>query len=270
MARNVLVTGAASGIGRRLTTALADRNYRVVATDVDVSGLEESAERNDWDPSRVRYRRLDVTDADDWRETVAAIEEDLGPLDLLIHAAGYVHPGYVFEVDIEELDRQVDINLKGTMYGTRIVGEAMATRGAGHIVNFGSLASLAAVPGLGVYSGTKFGVRGFSLAAAQELRGHGVDVSVVLPDAVDTPMLEKQTDYDEAVLSFSGTQPLTVDRIEEVVLEEVLPNRPLEVTIPRGRGGLAKLSGFFPAVSRLLAPVLEKIGRRNQQRYRDD
>ena len=80
----------------------------------------------------------------------------------------------------------------------------MIPLGSGHIVNIASLASLVPSPGLALYSASKYAVRAFSLAAAEELREHGVAVTTVCPDAVRTAMLDKQLDYPEAALTFTA------------------------------------------------------------------
>src|SRR6185295_6401487 len=102
----------------------------------------------------------------------------------------------------------------------------------GHIVNIGSLASLSPVPGLSLYVASKFAVRGFTLSAAMELREHGVSVTLIMPDAVETPMLDKQVAYKEAAMTFSGQRPLTVHDIERLIVDTVLPYKPLEAAIP--------------------------------------
>lgn len=268
-AKNVLITGAASGIGRHLATALADDGRRVVATDLDEEGLRRSARQHQWDMTGVETAVMDVTEPDDWRRVVDRIVEQRGRLDVMINAAGYLQPGYVHEIDPDEIELQVDVNLKGTMYGTRVVGEQMVEQETGHIVNFGSLASMAPLSGLGIYTGSKFGVRGYSLAAAQELRTHEVDVTVVMPDAVDTSMLEKQADYEEAAIVFSGSDPLTVEDIEEAMFERVLPDRPLEVALPATRGGIARLTNLVPQILGVLEPLFRKLGLSGQEAYKD-
>ena len=269
MRRNVLITGCASGIGCHLATALGENGHWVVATDLDEMGLEEAADRMEWPVMGIQTEVLDVSKVDDWRRVVDGFIEERGRLDLMINCAGYLHPGYVFETEPDEIERQIDVNLKGTMYGTRVVGEVMADQETGHIVNFGSLASLAPAPGLGVYTGTKFGVRGFSLAAAQELGGEGVDLTVVMPDAVDTPMFRKEVDYPEAALTFSGSEPLQVEDVTEAIFERVLPDRPLEVTLPAGRGGMARLANLVPRILDLLYPIFRRIGLEHQKKYRE-
>jgi 3-oxoacyl-[acyl-carrier protein] reductase len=123
------------------------------------------------------------------------------------------------------------------------------------------------VSGLSLYVGSKFAVRGFSLSAAEDLRPHGVAVTLILPDAVATPMLDAQVSYEEAALTFSGPRPLTVNEVGEAVLR-ALATRPLEVTLPLGRGALARLATVAPGSSRLLAPLLQKAGSKRQAELR--
>jgi 3-oxoacyl-[acyl-carrier protein] reductase len=265
-----IVTGGASGIGRELALQLLDAGWYVFAADVDTDGLATLVEESRWVAGRAETFRLDVRDPDRWREMVAQLRQSRGQVDALFNVAGVVKPGFIHESDDADVDRHIDINLKGVIHGTRIAGRAMVDQGGGHIINIGSLASLAPVAGLGLYSASKFGVRGFSLAAAQELRRHGVSLSVVLPDAVETPMLDLQVDYEEAAMTFSGSQPLTIDEVVDAVMNRVLPDRPVEVTLPASRGTLAKLSTVMPQVSFWLGPLLAKIGARNQASYRSD
>ena len=265
--RNVLVTGAANGIGRRLAAELARRGNWVLAADIDTDGLSEASEDVAARGGELATTGLDVTQPADWREAVDRVVEQRGRLDLLVHAAAVAEGGQLIEAEPETIDQQVDVNVKGTMYGTRYVGSQMADQRAGHIVNFGSLASLTPVPGLGIYAATKFSVRGLTLAAAQELRPLGVDVTVVMPDNVDTDLLRKVTEADQMDIALAGAM-LTVDDIAEVFFERVLPRRPLEAAIPRVTGLLTRLATVAPEVFYLLRPILETVGASNLEAYR--
>src|SRR5205823_4569252 len=110
----------------------------------------------------------------------------------------------------------------------------------GHIINIASMAALAPIPGISLYSASKYAVRGFSLAAAQELRAHGVYVTVVCPDAVQTPMLDAQLAHDEAAATFSGPRLLTVEEVGRAIIGQGLARRPLEIYLPPSRGWLAR------------------------------
>ena len=260
----MVLTGCASGIGRHLTGALARDGHRLIATDLDGAALTAAAASEGWSAERVRCQKLDVRSEAEWEAVMSAAESDLGGLDVLFNIAGFLSAAYVTDFTQRDLDLHFDVNAKGTMLGTRAAARRMVAAGSGHIVNIGSLASLAPVPGLSLYSASKFAVRGFTLAAAIELRSRGVAVTLVMPDAVATPMFEKQVDKEEAALTFSGAKALTVEDIARLILDRVLPDRPLEVTIPQGRGLLARLANSAPEVAKALAPILLKQGRKRQ------
>jgi 3-oxoacyl-[acyl-carrier protein] reductase len=265
MSSSILLTGCASGIGRHLVGALLARGHRVVATDIAEEKLRACAEADRWSTRDLRLAPLDVRSAEDWETALDLGEQAFGPIDVVMNVAGALRPGWVHTITPGDVDLHLDVNVKGTMLGTRAASARMVPRRKGHIINIGSLASLAPVPGIALYSASKFAVRGFSLAAATELRPHGVAVTLVMPDAVETPMLDLQVHFEEAAMTFSGDKPLTVRDIARVILEEVLPRRPLEVTIPASRGLLARVANTAPGLSRVLAPVLVKKGRARQE-----
>jgi 3-oxoacyl-[acyl-carrier protein] reductase len=264
--RYLLVTGCASGIGRHLVGAAARRGHSVLATDRAVEALEQAARVEDWPPHRIHTRALDVTDPAAWEGAVAEALERFGALDVLLNVAGVLQPGWIHEVEASQVDLHVDVNIKGTIHGTRVAAAAMVSRGRGHIVNIASLAGVAPIPGLSLYSASKFAVRGFSLAAAEELSEHGVHVSVLCPDAVQTPMLDKQRGYEEAALTFSGSRALTVQELEHAVFEDILKGRPRELLIPFGRGLMAKVASAFPGLASALRPMLVRRGKARQSR----
>lgn len=271
-ARGMLLTGCASGIGRHLAGALAGRGHRILATDLDDAALGRAADEGGWGAGghsrpAVMTRRLDVRSETDWDSAIAAAVEAWGVIDVVINIAGFLRPGYATDVTLGDIDLHFDVNVKGTVLGTRAAARQMVAQRRGHIINFGSLASLAPVPGLCLYSASKFAVRGFTLAASAELRDQGVDVTLVMPDAVATPMLDLQVGYDEAALTFSGSRPLTVQDIEALIVQ-VLVKKPMEVAIPTSRGALARLANAAPGISKKLGPLLIGKGRKEQERIK--
>lgn len=255
------LTGCASGIGRHLTKVLLARGAEVWATDLDPAGLETL--RAEHKTGALHTRRLDVTDAAAWREVFGEAEA-AGPVDVLLNVAGYLRPSHLADATDADIDRHFDVNVKGVALGTRTAAQAMRERKRGHIINFASLAGLAPIPGITLYSASKYAVRALSLAAAEELRPHGVAVTAVCPDAVQTPMLDLQVDYDEAALTFSAPCILSVDDVARVVLGPVLRKRPLLVCLPRHRGWLARFADLFPNVARWIAPALRRQGQAKQ------
>jgi 3-oxoacyl-[acyl-carrier protein] reductase len=265
----MLLTGCASGIGRHLAGALSARGHRILATDVNEEGLARAADEGRWDRSRVTLHKLDVRSEEAWEAALDAVERAFGGLDVLMNVAGFLQPAYVRDIGVKEMELTFDVNVIGVVLGTRAAARRMVPKGAGHIVNVGSLASLAPVPGLSIYSASKFAVRGFTLSAAMELQGSGVSVSLLMPDAVETPMLDKQVPYEEAAMTFSGSKPLTVADVERAIVEEVLPKRPLEVAIPASRAILARVATAAPAVVAGLTPRFVKLGRKKQARIKE-
>ncbi len=259
-----LLTGAASGIGRHLATILSARGHRLLLADIDQAGLLSLAEKLGVGGDRVLTRQLDVRSLDDWHGAMAELIQRWGRIDVLLNVAGVVRPGLVHESTPDDVAYHLDINAKGLILGSQLAAQRMVAQRSGHIINFASMAALAAVPGIALYSASKFAVRGFSLALAHELRPHGVAVTVICPDAVQTPMLDLQLDYPQAALTFSGKRPLTVEDLGKLVVDRVLPRRPVEATLPRYRGWMAKVSSLTPSLALAMLPGLTKQGLRRQ------
>lgn len=265
--QTVLVTGAASGIGAALAERLLLDGHNVVACDINEAGIEAP------DPAsatagRLVRRRLDVRSRADWDAAVEQTVADFGSLDVCCNIAGYLKITTIDEMTDADIDNHIDVNVKGVMLGTQAAAIAMLGQGTGHIINMSSLAGLAPPPGLALYSGSKFAVRGFSLATAIELRKRGIAVSVVYPDAVQTPMLDIQLDHPGAAMTFSGPKALTTEDVVTAIVEHVMVKRPLELGIPRSREALARLAGTAPRLSVVLDPLLTRIGLRNQAKAR--
>lgn len=259
-----VVSGAASGIGRHMACALHAAGKSLALTDINMEGLQALSEQQGWaDDPRVMLRELDARDADGWQKLIDDTVDRFGDLDVLMNVAGYLKPGNAHETERSEIDRHMDINAKGVMYATHAASRVMVRAGRGHIINIASLAGISHIPGLSAYCASKHAVRGYSLATAHELRAHGVQVTVVCPDAVETPMLELQQDYPEAALTFSGGRGLTLREVE-AALWRVLQERPLEcvIDLPRsGRGVTARLSNLFPRLTLLAVGRLRARGR---------
>lgn len=255
-----LVTGAGGGIGSALVASLTRTGDTIVATDVSLDAMAGLGPAIETIP-------LDVRDPDAWQRLVDDVVAAHGSLDRVFNIAGVLRTGHLHAQPVEDLALMVEVNLLGVIYGTRAASRVMIGQGSGHVVNIASLAGISPVPGLSGYSATKFGVRGFSLSTALELRPHGVAVTVICPDLTDTGMFRQQIGDDTAAVSFSGRQILRPEDVVAAALE-ALVTRTVEVTLPRGRGALARLAGNSPRLARAVSPVVTRIGRRNQDRIR--
>lgn len=256
-----LITGAANGIGRRLAEDLLARGgRRLILCDLDGVGLERR-----FGATAAARRPLDVTRLEAWRTVLDGVVAEHGRLDALCNIAGVIAPGWIHEVEAAAIERTVDVNVKGVLYGSKLAAEQMVRQGRGHIVNMASLAGIAVTPGNSLYCASKHAVRGFSLALAAELRGRGVAVSCVCPGVVDTGMLEAQINRPEAALTFTTGAPLTTQQVS-ALLQRVLARRPVEVCLPSP--ALAHFSNMFPGLAARLYGLLQRQGLRAAARLR--
>ncbi len=270
MADTFFLTGCASGIGRHMADALQRRGDRVFATDVNHEALEATARDLGWPEERVRIHALDVTDYGAWEQVFAEAVSAFGGIDVCMNIAGLLLASWAEESPVGEIDSQIDVNVKGVMYGTRVASAHMVQRGHGHIVNISSIASMTPVPGMAIYSASKYAVRAYSLSAAMELRAKGVYVTAVCPSTIQTPMLDNQEENPAAEMFFAGLKILTLDEIEDAILHRALRRKPYLVEIPRWRNWFVRLGDLFPTLSVLLSPLYKRSGRKRQEQRRGE
>lgn len=240
----ILITGAASGIGAAITEAAAARGHRVIAADLDQTALEARWQNN----TSVTAETLDVRSAEAWTELNQRLTQGGEQIDVLINVAGVLRSGQAGELKPEDVDLMIDVNVKGVIFGTNAMAPAMVKRKSGHIINVGSIAALYPTPGTTVYAASKFAVRGFSLAAAGDLKPHGVAVTLFGPGPVKTAMLELQRGDADAALTFSRGRALAPEEVAAAILGPVLKKRPLEYYLPWPDGLLGKLCNSFPPI----------------------
>jgi short-subunit dehydrogenase len=179
----VLVTGASRGIGAAVATAAAARGARVglvARTSADLEAVLAGL------GGRGSMAVADVADPAALAGAVAAIEADLGPVDVLVANAGIGAYGPFADIEAEEMERLVRVNVLGTMYAIRAVLPGMIARRRGHIVTLGSIAGRIGSPFEAVYAATKFAGVGLTEALAVEVEPYGVGVSMVNPGPVAT------------------------------------------------------------------------------------
>ena len=260
-----LVTGAAGGIGQQVVRQLAEKQFHVMATDFNLDALKNVAKMASWPDDLVSLCALDVTKTGDWSACIQEIQNRWHRLDVLFNIAGYLKPGFIEDITDEDIDRHTMVNFKGVALGCHYAAEVMKRQKKGHIINVASMAALVPVPGLSLYSASKYAVRSFSLACAQELKSFGIAVTVVCPDPVETPMLRLQEDYVAAAITFTTSKVLRPENVATVLTNRVLLKRPREVTLPPLRGLLARLGDFLPSLTEFLMPIMRKSGLKKQQ-----
>jgi len=187
--RTVLVTGAASGIGRETALAFAHRGCELVLVDIDEDGLGELAGPLEAMGTRCRVFRVDVSDIEQVREMASQVNSDSGGVDVLVNVAGVCVLADIVDTPVEDWEWLLGVNLWGVINTVHCFLPSMIQRRRGHIVNIASGAGLFALAGIGAYSTSKFAVVGFSEALRQEVTEHGVAVTVVCPGGTSTPII---------------------------------------------------------------------------------
>jgi 3alpha(or 20beta)-hydroxysteroid dehydrogenase len=181
-----IITGAARGQGAAEARLFVAEGARVLIADIlHDEGTQLAAELGD----RAAYFRLDVTEADSWATAVESVADSWGGCDVLVNNAGLPGTGGIESTTPEQYDRLVAVNQKGVWNGMRAVLGTMRSRGGGSIVNISSGMGLFGSQGYGVYSSTKFAVRGLTRSAALEFADDGIRVNSVHPGFVDTAIL---------------------------------------------------------------------------------
>jgi NAD(P)-dependent dehydrogenase (short-subunit alcohol dehydrogenase family) len=242
--RTLLITGASSGLGRAAAHRALAAGHTVVGTVRTEAAAEEFATLA---PGRSHARVLDAARFDDARAVVADAERTVGPIDVLIAAAGYGHEGTVEESTMDEWRRQFDVNVFGVVALIQAVLPGMRARRAGHIITITSVGGLLAAPTLGVYNGSKFALEGITRALAAEVARLGIRVTAVEPGAFRTDWsgrsMHRATrtveDYDDLVgpisaarAGFAGRQPGEPDKAAAALLRLIdLAEPPTQVLL---------------------------------------
>jgi len=230
-----VVTGGARGIGNAIAHALAREGALVAIGDLDAAAAEAAAAQL---PGRSLGLLLDVTDRPGFTAFLDDVEQRLGPLDILVNNAGIMPLQPLEEESDASITRQLEINLHGVIHGTQEAMRRMRPRNAGHIVNVASLAGRAAAPGLATYVATKHGVIGLSEAVRMELRGSGVEVTVVMPGFA-------RTELASGVPDLRGVKRVTPEEIAAATVDALKVPR-FDVWVPRRLGPLIAFGAILP------------------------
>jgi NAD(P)-dependent dehydrogenase (short-subunit alcohol dehydrogenase family) len=184
ISRAVLITGCSTGIGRATAEHLARRGLTVYASarrPESIADLERAG---------CRTLALDVTDEESMRAAVAAVEEAEGAVGALVNNAGYSQSGAVETVPLDDVRRQFETNVFGLLRMCQLVLPGMRRQGYGRIVNVSSMGGKLTFPGGGIYHATKHAVEALSDAMRFEVKGFGVNVSVIEPGLIRTNFAE--------------------------------------------------------------------------------
>lgn len=192
--RTALITGGAQGIGKGITTALAEAGFSVVIADLNLDVATATAEELAGRGLKASAVKMNVTDTASVQEAVQQAEEQSGPIDVLVNNAGWDDFMPFLDTTEDFWDKIVDLNFKGHLRTIKTVVPGMIERGYGRVVNIGSDAGRVGSSLEAVYSGAKGGVIAFTKTLAREIATKGVTANVVCPGPTDTPALRKFAD----------------------------------------------------------------------------
>ncbi len=185
MARVAIVTGGTRGIGEAISIALRDKGLTVAA---NYMGNDERAKAFT-DRTGIKSYKWDVSDFEACQSGVREVEEELGPVDVLVNNAGITRDATMRKMDHSKWQDVIDTNLGGCFNMAKAVFEGMSGRGYGRIVNIGSINGQAGQYGQVNYAAAKSGIHGFTKALAQEGARFGVTVNAIAPGYIDTDMV---------------------------------------------------------------------------------
>ncbi len=187
--KRVLVTGAASGIGRASAQRMAAEGAQVACVDLQAEGCEETVKLIEHDGGSAFALACDVSDESAVNGMVGEATQRLGGLDSLCNIAGILHFNHTHELELAKWNQILSVNLTGTFLVTKAALPALLD-GGGNVVNMASTAGLAGHPWTAAYSASKGGVLAFTWTIAVEYGKQGVRANAVCPGAVATPMHE--------------------------------------------------------------------------------
>jgi NAD(P)-dependent dehydrogenase (short-subunit alcohol dehydrogenase family) len=233
----VAITGGARGIGRTTAQACLHAGMKVAIGDVDPQAAQQTA--SELGAGTVALP-LDVTEPSSFRSFLDAVDEHLGPLDVLINNAGIMPIGPFLDEDHATAQRILDINVHGVINGMKAALPGMMARRQGHIVNIASQAGKYGFPGGATYCASKAAVINLSRAVRKEMRGAGIDISVISPVAVNTELGLGLAEPRQP--QFRKIEPRDV---AEAIMETLrVPT--FDVHVPKLLKVSERLAGFFP------------------------
>jgi short-subunit dehydrogenase len=256
--KTVIITGGSEGVGAAAAHSFANAGANLVLVARTRKNLEAIAEELG-DKTRVETVAMDVSDPEACVNMFKKAQYEFDKIHVLINNAGYHERGPVETVSADDLGKMIDVNLKAPIMLCRYAIPYLKEAGEGAIINVASLAGRTPVPGAATYSASKFGLRAFSFALAEELADTNIKVAAVSPGPIDTGFIMSNIDI---VTDLTFSQPLSTAHQVAVEIMKLCSNDKRERSMPPVSGLLTYLTYLWPAIGRVMRPALEKKGRR--------
>jgi NADP-dependent 3-hydroxy acid dehydrogenase YdfG len=257
------VTGGASGIGAALATKLLDEGAEVWIADRQIGPAQELAQRINGGSAKAHAVELDVRDYASFERAVAEAVQQSGRIDYLFNNAGIAVGGEVDSYTLDDWNDVFDVNLRGVVHGIQAVYPIMIRQHSGHIVNTASGAGLFTSPGMVSYTATKHAVVGISKALRVEAERHGVQVSVLCPGAIRTPILtggkygRNSASAEQLAKFWESFRPMAPEKFAERALGAALRGEAI-IVVPASWKAFWYLERLSPALSMRAARLMLK------------
>jgi NAD(P)-dependent dehydrogenase (short-subunit alcohol dehydrogenase family) len=225
--KTAVVTGGTRGVGKALVRALVERGAKVALCARDAAEVEATVE----ELGATLGRALDVIDHAAVSNFMDDVEDQVGPIEILVNVAGIMPIGPFDDEPEATTERILDVNLGAVIFSTKDAARRMKARGSGHIVNVASGASWIAGGGGATYCASKFGLLGYCQCVALELNGTGVEISIVAPGVIETEMTA-------GVKEIRGIRNVTPEEVAATIVD-VLDRPRFVAFIPRAIGPMA-------------------------------
>ena len=237
--KRVVVTGAASGLGRALAVRFAAEKWRVAIADLKVDGADETLEQVRAAGGDGFVQRCDVRADADWEELRARVRSEWRGVDVVINNAGVGAAGSVVETSLADWQWMLDINLLGVVRGCRTFVPMLLEQRSGHVVNVASFAAIASAPGMVAYNVAKAGVFSLSESLRAEVLDEGVDVTVACPSFFQTNLLDSfrspDPDVKAKVTRLMQRARITADDVARDIYDAVMNRRFLVISHDEAR-----------------------------------
>ena len=256
----IIITGAASGIGKELSLQLAATGARLILCDIQETKLYAVEAQIKQTGGTAEAYMLDVTDASAFEQAIQYVADKYGVVDYLFNNAGIANTGEMQDLQVKHWKKVIDVNLMGVIYGTSFAYRQMVKQKKGHIVNIASLAGLCAMP-LGLpYTTSKHGVVGLSKGLREEGKAYNIKVTVVCPGFIESSIYgsaeqaNADTSDSRAMIPF---KLVPVDKAVSIILKGVANNKAM-IVFPFYGKLIRFLQNTFPA---LLNGIHKKVLR---------
>jgi len=212
MAKTIFITGASRGFGKIWTEAFLKRGDKVAATVRNLDSIKDLVKQYG---DAILPIQLDVTDRQAAFNAVKKANDYFGQIDVVINNAGYGLFGTIEETSEQEARNQIEANVFGTLWVTQAALPIMRAQGHGHIIQLSSVLGVATLPVLGLYNASKWAVEGLSETLATEVKGFGINVTLIEPNGFSTDWAGASATHTTALDVYDGVKAAFQEGITE-------------------------------------------------------